>query len=99
MSPETPPDDASPEEASPGRLFTNVAGEVKTRIDSPPRTYFLDHPVVSHDDRYVLVESASGSLDYYPSNAQPKDARLLLHDRSTGKMIEEVRGLDPVWNR
>jgi len=57
--------------------------------------------VVSLDDRYVLVEAApeSSEVDYYPSNPQPEGARLVLYDRFERRVVEEVRGMDPVWSR
>lgn len=57
--------------------------------------------MVSYDDRYVLVEATSEprGLDDYLGNRQPEDARLVLYDWHERKEIEEIRGIDPVWNR
>ena len=70
--------------------------------ESQPSERFFDDPVVSHDDRYVLVEAApkSSKSDDYVGNRQPEDARLVLYDRFTREVIEsDTRGVDPVWNR
>jgi len=81
--------------------IADATGEVETRVSSPPGAYFFDDPVVSLDDRYVLVEAApeSSEVDYYPSNPQPEGARLVLYDRFERRVVEEVRGMDPVWSR
>src|SRR5215211_4498416 len=52
-------------------------------VESQPLERFLDNPVISYDDRYVLVEAASESsdLDDYVGNRQPEDTRLVLYDR------------------
>lgn len=82
-------------------VIVNASGEEETRIDAPPRAYFFDVPVLSPDDRHVLIESAStsASIDGYLSNPQPEDATLALYDVSGERLIDEVRGVDPVWNR
>ena len=77
-------------------------GKVEEQVvDSQPQERLFDHPVISYDDRYVLVEAASESsdLDNYTGNRQPEDARLVLYDRFDGEVIDEIRGMDPVWNR
>ena len=77
-------------------------GKVEEQVvESQPQEHFLDYPVISYDDRYVLVEAApkSSDLDDYTGNRQPEDAQLVLYDRFDGKVIDEIRGIDPVWNR
>jgi hypothetical protein len=77
----------------------NVEDQV---VDSQPLERFFDYPVISYDDRYVLVEAASESsdLDDYVGNRQPEDTRLILYDRLERKVIDsETHGIDPVWNR
>lgn len=75
-------------------------GKVEKEITALYPATFFDAPVVSHDDRYVLVESTlDGSKgDGYPTNEQPKDAFISLYDRENGRVVEEIRGLDPVWS-
>lgn len=75
-------------------------GRVEKQITALYPATFFDAPAVSHDDRYVLIESTlDGSEgDGYPTNEQPKDAFLSLYDRESGGMVEEIRGLDPVWS-
>jgi dipeptidyl aminopeptidase/acylaminoacyl peptidase len=93
-------------EISPGEMGSRVVvsdadGDEAVVAEPPPEAYFYDEPVTSLDDRYVLVESASraGDMDYYPANPQPEDATLLLYDRSKKEIVDEVRGVDPVWSR
>ena len=77
-------------------------GDEELVTESQPSERFFDDPVVSHDDRYVLVEvtSEARSLDDYVGNRQPEDARLVLYDRFAREVIEsDIRGIDPVWNR
>ncbi len=71
----------------------------------PPERFFGD-PVVSYDDRYVLIgatemRGGSAGLDDYAGNRKPEDARLVLYDRFDRKVIDSgtTRGIDPVWNR
>lgn len=75
-------------------------GKVEKQITALYPATFFDAPVVSHDDRYVLIESTldRSEGDGYPENEQPKDAFLSLYDRSEGKVVEEVPGIDPVWS-
>lgn len=75
-------------------------GRVEKQITALYPAVFFDAPVVSYDDRYVLIESTlDGSKgDGYPTNEQPRDAFLSLYDRESGGVIEEIRGLDPVWS-
>ena len=77
-------------------------GDEELVTESQPSERFFDDPVVSQDDRYVLVEAApkSSKSDDYIGNRQPEGARLVLYDRFSGEMIEsDTRGVDPVWNR
>jgi hypothetical protein len=73
---------------------------VEAQMRSEPSTYFFDPPVMSYDDRYIVVESsfASDAFDSYLGNTQPEHARLVLYDRSDHEVIEEIRGIDPVWS-
>ncbi len=75
-------------------------GRVEKQITALYPVTFFDAPVVSHDDRYVLVESTldRSKGDGYPGNEQPKDAYLSLYDRTRGTVVEEIRGVDPVWS-
>ena len=75
-------------------------GQVERQITALYPATFFDTPVVSYDDRYVLIESTldASEGDGYPSNEQPRDAYLSLYDRSDGQVVEEVRGVDPVWS-
>ncbi len=71
-------------------------------VSSRPSERFFDVPVVSHDDRYVLVEvtSEDSDLDDYSASRQPEDARLMLYDRYEREEIgADTRGIDPVWDR
>ena len=80
-------------------------GEVEEQVvESQPQERFLDYPVISYDDRYVLVEATSEPSNYkfddYVGNRQPKDARLVLYDRFDHKLIEsDTHGIAPVWNQ
>jgi hypothetical protein len=80
-------------------------GEVEEQVvESQPEERFLDYPVISYDDRYVLVEATSepsnSRFDDYVGNRQPKDARLVLYDRFDHKEVEsDNHGIAPVWNR
>ncbi len=82
----------------------NADGKVEKQavgLESPAR--FFGDPVVSSDDRYVLIKvtfEPQGSDDYV-GNQQPVDTRLVLYDRFDGKVIDPgtTRGIDPVWNR
>ena len=72
-------------------------------VDTEPSAHFIADPVVSDDDRYVLIQATfepQGSDDY-AGNSKPKDARLVLYDRFEGKVLDSgtTRGVDPVWNR
>lgn len=74
----------------------------KQAVDAQASTKLFDEPAVSYDDRYVLIEATFEPQgdDHYLGNPKPKDARLVLYDRSDGKVIESgARGVDPVWNR
>lgn len=75
-------------------------GVAKTEAEAPPGAYLLDDPAVSHDDRYILAEGAlaPARFDSYPSNPQPEMARLVLYDRTGHRIMDEVRGIDPVWD-
>lgn len=72
-------------------------------VELQPPARFFDEPVVSHDDRYVLIEATfdgSQGRDDYAGNPQPKDARLVLYDRFDREVVDsDTRGIDPVWNR
>ena len=80
-------------------------GEVEEQVvESQPEERFLDYPVISYDDRYVLVEAtyepSNYKFDDYVGNRQPKDARLVLYDRFDHKEVEsDTHGMDPVWNQ
>ncbi len=80
-------------------------GKVEEQVvDSQPPERFLDNPVISYDDRYVLVEATSEpskfKLDDYVGNRQPEDTRLILYDRFEHQVIDsDTHGIDPVWNR
>lgn len=80
--------------------IVNAAGEEDDHVDSPPGAYFFDNPVFSPDDHYALVETApeSARIDGYLANPQPVDARVTLYDLSGRQPVDEVRGVDPVWN-
>jgi hypothetical protein len=82
----------------------NADGELEEQVvDSRPPARFFDEPVVSYDDRYVLIEATfePQGEDNYVGNSKPKDARLVLYDRFDGKVIDSgtIRGIDPIWNR
>jgi hypothetical protein len=86
------------------QLYTaNVSGEAEEQVvDTQLQASFFDEPVVSYDDRYVLIQATSDSQggDDNAGNQQPKDPRLVLYDRLDGKVIDSsTRGIDPVWNR
>jgi hypothetical protein len=87
------------------QIYTAKAdGELDNQaVDTQPPARFFDEPVVSDDDRYVLIEAtlAPQGDDDYVGNPKPKDARLVLYDRFEGKVIDSgtVHGVDPVWNR
>jgi hypothetical protein len=72
-------------------------------VDTQPPAEFFDEPVVSYDDRYVLIEATfePQGRDRYGGNSQPKDARLVLYDRFDHEVIDSgtLHGIDPVWNR
>ena len=57
--------------------------------------------MISPDYRYVLVESApeSATVDSYLANPQPERAALVLYDLTDREVVDEIRGIDPVWNR
>jgi dipeptidyl aminopeptidase/acylaminoacyl peptidase len=77
-------------------------GDEELVTESQPSERFFDDPVVSHDDRYILLEAApkSSKPDDYVGNRQSEDARLVLYDRFAREVIEsDTRGIDPVWNR
>lgn len=75
-------------------------GKVEKQITALYPATFFDVPAVSHDDRYVLIESTldRSEGDGYPENEQPKDAYLSLYSRSEGRIVEKIRGVDPVWS-
>ncbi len=83
---------------------TDAAGELEEQGVGlqQPSARFFDDPVISYDDRYVLIEATfepQGNDDYV-GNPQPKDPRLVLYDRFDRKVIDsDTRGIDPVWNR
>jgi hypothetical protein len=96
----------APLDAKPGTLelyTTNADGEADEQaVDTQSQASFLGEPVVSSDDRYVLIQATldSQEVDNNTGNRQPKDTRLVLYDRSDGKVIDSsIRGIDPVWNR
>jgi hypothetical protein len=72
-------------------------------VDLPKEARFFGDPVVSYDDRYVLIEATFGPQgdDDYVGNSKPKDARLVLYDRFDNKVLDSgtTRGIDPVWHR
>jgi hypothetical protein len=83
---------------------TNTEGKVEGQaVDLPQATRFFGDPVVSYDDRYVLIEATFGPQgdDDYVGNSKPKDARLVLYDRFDNKVLDSgtTRGVDPVWHR
>lgn len=87
------------------QIYTaNADGELEEQVmDLEPPARYYDEPVVSYDDRYVLIEATfepQGDDDYV-GNSHPKDARLVLYDRFDGKVIDPgtIHGIDPVWNR
>ena len=97
------PLDAKPDE--PLQVYTaNMDGEAWEQVvDTQPQASFFSQPVVSYDDRYVLIEVTSDPQDSddYVGDPQPKDPRLVLYDQLDGKVIDPgpVRGVEPVWNR
>jgi Tol biopolymer transport system component len=99
-------DPLNEKEGTTTRVYVASAdGEVEEQVvESQPQERFLDYPVISYDDRYVLVEATSESsnskFDDYVGNRQPEDARLVLYDRFDQKVVEsDTHGIDPVWNR
>ncbi len=48
-----------------------------------------------------MVESApeSATVDGYLANPQPEGAALVLYDLTDHEVVDEIRGIDPVWNR
>jgi hypothetical protein len=78
-------------------------GKVEDQVvDLQQSARFFGDPVVSYDDRYVLIEATfepQGDDDYV-GNPKPKDARLVLYDRFDNKVIDSgaTRGIDPAWN-
>ena len=82
----------------------NTDGKVEDQVvDLQQSARFFGEPVISYDDRYVLIEATfepQGDDDYV-GNPKPKDARLVLYDRFDNKVIDPgtTRGIDPVWNR
>lgn len=81
----------------------NADGKLEEQeVDTQPQASFFGQPLVSYDDRYVLIEATFGPQgdDDYAGNSQPKDARLVLYDRFDGKVIDPgtVHGIDPIWN-
>lgn len=75
-------------------------GKVEKQITALYPATFFGAPAVSYDDRYVIVKSTldRSKGDGYPGNEQPKDASLSLYDRQSGAVVEEIRGIDPVWS-
>jgi hypothetical protein len=78
------------------------------RVEEPvaglePSTRFYGDPVVSYDDRYVLINTTFGSQGTSDptGSQQPADTRLVLYDRFNHEVIDpgDTRGTDPVWNR
>jgi len=99
-------DPLNEKEGTTTRVYVASAdGEVEEQVvESQPQERFLDYPVISYDDRYVLVEATSepsnSRFDDYVGNRQPKDARLVLYDRFDHKVVESnTHGIDPVWSR
>ncbi len=95
-----------PLDAKPGtlQLYTaDLNGEAEEQVvDTQSQGSFVGEPVVSYDDRYVLIEVTSGAQasDGYAGGQQPKDPQLVLYDRLDGKVIDsDTRGSHPVWNR
>jgi hypothetical protein len=72
-------------------------------VETQPPAQFFDEPVVSYDDRYVLIEATFEPQgdDRYVGHSKPKDARLVLYDQFDHKVIDpgNLHGIDPVWNR
>lgn len=75
-------------------------GKVEKQITALYPATFFGAPAVSYDDRYVIVKSTldRSKGDGYPGNEQPRDASLSLYDRQSGAVVEEIRGIDPVWS-
>jgi hypothetical protein len=77
-------------------------GDEELVTESQPSDRFFDDPVVSHDDRYVLLEAApkSSKSDDYVGERQPTDTWFVLYDRFAREVIgSDIHGIDPVWNR
>ena len=76
-------------------------GRVERQFTALYPATFFGAPVLSQDDRYALIESTldRSKTDGYPTNEQPTDAFLSLYDRESGRVVQEIPGLDPVWNR
>lgn len=94
-----------PFDAEPGMLQLYAAkadGEIEEQtVDAPSKANFVGEPVVSYDDRYVLVEVTPEprGLTPYTGDQHPNDTKLVLYDRLEGKVIEaDTRGIAPVWN-
>jgi Bacterial Ig-like domain len=97
-----------PLDAKPGETLqaytADADGETQEQVvDTQPQASFFGEPVVSYDDRYVLIEITSEPQDSddYVGDPEPKDPRLVLYDRLDGKVIDSgtIRGIEPVWNR
>jgi hypothetical protein len=82
----------------------DMNGKVEDQVvDLQQSARFFGDPVISYDDRYVLIEATfepQGDDDYV-GNPKPKDARLVLYDRFDNKVIDSgtTRGVDPIWQR
>ncbi len=74
----------------------------KQAVDAQASANFSAEPAVSYDDRYVLIEATFEPQgdDRYVGHPKPKDARLVLYDRSDGIVVDsDTRGVDPAWDR
>jgi hypothetical protein len=96
------PLDAKPDETL-QVYIANVDGEAQKQVvNMQPQASFFGEPVVSYDDRYVLIEVTfePQDSDDYVGDPQPKDSQLVLYDRLDGKVIDSgTRGIHPIWNR
>jgi len=72
-------------------------------VETQPLAQFFDEPVVSYDDRYILIQATFEPQgdDRYIGHSKPKDARLVLFDRFDNRVIDPgtIHGIDPVWTR
>jgi len=82
----------------------NADGKVEEPVAGlEPSVRFFGDPVVSYDDRYVLINATFNSQveNDQTGNQQPVNTWLVLYDRFDHKVIDpgNTRGIDPVWNR